>query len=541
MSTIVERTHHSPCIISRDIHPEQIAQAFLEKRAVKTIQAFFRGSNVLQIWAHKYCDHYAAHAVWEDNLPDLMQSGKVMPAEMQLAYKGFVQTKSCCLGERKIERFDFQELEKMKDKSEHSNQYSWVKLISLYFNHLSTKIVVDLNVDINKQYFCIVEPETRSKIQEKYTKEGPLSPLFICKLNPSEEKEMRMLAMKQADAEMAKKTVANMQEECTKIKTEIHKIYDTLAAKINTKYIEKNLPPPLRVNIDKQVYVTKGKGVEVEEYDDLAKKINELAKTDKEEEECTKLADKIKEYKKSVIKKNEFITLVKTHPSLSLNIDEQTRLEELKTRQEHINSTMRKHRRIVDSFNEIKKFSEIQHPIRENFILELIKTLNISEYVASILIDKHFVAQSIDKRIAQIHKRTDSTIMRPCNQPHHYQEAIRELDIQCPHLASSIHATYNDIMWHYGSIAILVGLLPAKDCVSNSFNKGSSVTFLPPWENEGKYFTISLSDSNVIIMGPKSILGTYRKQYKNIVTFEEMSPRQRSVFGVPPLSPMIEF
>jgi len=168
----------------------------------------------------------------------------------------------------------------------------------------------------------------------------------------------------------------------------------------------------------------------------------------------------------------------------------------------------------------------------------LTERLGVSEHVASLLIDKHFVNRSIDKRLARIHKKiNERTIIEFHDSPSLSFEEIREFDIfptDVRYIQPCIYGMCNSIDWYYGPIAILVGdpLISQNDKVSEKGVR-REIAFLSPWENKGNYFTISLHDPNVIIMGPKSILDEYKGQYENIVTFEDMSPRQRLFFKVP--------
>ena len=162
----------------------------------------------------------------------------------------------------------------------------------------------------------------------------------------------------------------------------------------------------------------------------------------------------------------------------------------------------------------------------------LMKRLGVSKYVARLLIDKHFVVQSIDQRLAEIYDKTHGEVIFRTEDFDY--STIRAFDIPVEHTVSaSIYALYNMIDWrHDGSIAILIGAPQVESIYNCPCERGLYVSFLPPWKNQGNYYTISLHDSNVIIMGPGSILNKYKKIYRHIVTFEEMSLEQKCFFDV---------
>jgi len=382
MDITVEGASHSS---SRGIDSVPTVEPTIEaqQRAARIIQhawLLHGRSVVLQKWICAYGDNYAAHAVWADNVYPLMMRGVVMPGEMQVAHEGKVSTETLYYGNRVVECFDFQELEKIKCERGRDQKYAMVKAVFLHFftpcgripSPLSfAKIVAGLNGNLDQR----LDTQKRGAMKKEYIKQWS---------------------------------------------------------------------PPRHIR----------KLVRVE------------------------------------LPFSDFIV-----PWI-----EERRIE------------------------------------RKGLIYEIGTRLKVSANIARILIDRHFVEHPIDKRLAKIYKKmNERTIVHFLDEEDDYRR-IRGYDVPPDdyNIRYNIFAQYNDVDWKYGLIAIVVGNPLIKNSVSTlPIQKTDEVRFLSPWENGGDYFTIALKDLKVIIMGPESILGEYRDRYENIVTFEEMSLRQRRFFNVP--------
>jgi len=479
-------------------------------------------------------------------------------------------------------------LKALRLNCEENYGHSRVKSIYLHVNDSTAEVVVD--VEGGKKYFCSVDPKTTLKVKREYIKQDVSPPLTIEEqmlgrkaVSSIDREDIKSLMLQQdlyeVENEERKDYIEDLnnivsgiegsiEDSYTKIACEIGEKYGEVAkeivlgimGEIEEKYVrmanamkEKHaVAPAVDVIVDDDIVdEMEEKHVEervkialdmvtamLEGYDEAVGRVQEKYTQEIEEmkekydeavaemkKKCGEAMSKVQEkYRQEVARmKARFVE----GKSRYISTDERMYIKEFKRQlRENVKQPL-------SMIWELEGRDRESHTARGKFIQCLIEKLNTSSYVASLVTDKHFVDQSIDKRIAQIHKKRKN-IVKVCDKDHAYQAMIRALDIfQDVRVDCSISATYDAVSWDYGPVAILVGHSPVKHDLEGPISRGSSVVFLPPWENEGEYFTIPLSDSNVIIMGPESILGAYREQYKNIVTFEEMSPGQRRLFRVP--------
>ena len=89
----------------------------------------------------------------------------------------------------------------------------------------------------------------------------------------------------------------------------------------------------------------------------------------------------------------------------------------------------------------------------------------------------------------------------------------------------------NDVRWGYGDVVILKN--KEKTAVNSTDNKGEA-SLQGPIEGED-FYSINLKTSDdLIILGPKPILETYKQEYENkVVYIEELSIQQRQFLNVP--------
>ncbi len=114
----------------------------------------------------------------------------------------------------------------------------------------------------------------------------------------------------------------------------------------------------------------------------------------------------------------------------------------------------------------------------------------------------------------------------------------RQCAFELGKLNSEIRMTNNMVLWHYGSVAVLRGLISEEDkrsLVQDSSEYRRETFMRGPWENsEGKFFSFDLkNDPNILILGPKNKLESYlNRGYRNLIFIEELSPDHQLLFNI---------
>lgn len=107
------------------------------------------------------------------------------------------------------------------------------------------------------------------------------------------------------------------------------------------------------------------------------------------------------------------------------------------------------------------------------------------------------------------------------------------LGLESSKLGNTIRTASNRINWNYGDNVILRG--NAKDLAC--FKIGNETALLAPWQNEGKYFTLPLSQEDTLLIGPKSNLQPHAEELNKLgakyVYLESLTEEQANFFNVP--------
>jgi hypothetical protein len=113
----------------------------------------------------------------------------------------------------------------------------------------------------------------------------------------------------------------------------------------------------------------------------------------------------------------------------------------------------------------------------------------------------------------------------------------RNLQLHGPtKLNPEIRFLKNKIAWAYGDVAILKGFLNEASLKENldTISDGLEVITHRPYENEGVFQTLNLSEEDTIIIGPKKVLNTYEGKVKaKFFAVEDLTDEQKTFFNIP--------
>ncbi len=107
------------------------------------------------------------------------------------------------------------------------------------------------------------------------------------------------------------------------------------------------------------------------------------------------------------------------------------------------------------------------------------------------------------------------------------------LCLQSSKMSYTIRSGKNGIYWKYGDNVLLRG--KTEKIISNLYD--DEAILLPPWQNQGSYFGLSLDQEDTILIGPKKDLEPLTQSLKELgakyAYLETLTPEQISFFKVP--------
>lgn len=145
-----------------------------------------------------------------------------------------------------------------------------------------------------------------------------------------------------------------------------------------------------------------------------------------------------------------------------------------------------------------------------------------------------------------LNKIYEFCLRKGCNEDELHDELknLRERFLHEPdcRLQNDISTLKNSVFWNYGDIAIIKGNFH-RDVSLKAFGKHPSSSSyehrtLAPYQNRGMFYTLDLTDPDLLILGPKKMLDSYRKDEAisakvkaRFVDIESLTSEQKAHFA----------
>jgi hypothetical protein len=136
------------------------------------------------------------------------------------------------------------------------------------------------------------------------------------------------------------------------------------------------------------------------------------------------------------------------------------------------------------------------------------------------------MGSSLDQRIA--HYLQSHGEIKGENAAHLYNLRTRVFGLAASGLRSEIRYRRNHMDFSYGSTAIL-----APEKVLGSYHEENDCFGKPPFENGGEFYSVDLRDRDIVILGRKVVVESFKERYPNIVTYDELTEAQKRLFDIP--------
>ncbi len=116
----------------------------------------------------------------------------------------------------------------------------------------------------------------------------------------------------------------------------------------------------------------------------------------------------------------------------------------------------------------------------------------------------------------------------------------RQCGIPSSKLNCDIRVMQNAIAWSYGNVVVLRG--DGKEVIGGCWSREGEAFLLAPFQNEGKFFSLDLTDPKILILAPLKIIQNFPNTAAkcNMVALEHLNPQQRLDFSVPSWDPKPE-